>query len=186
MSNNCFIVRLFPVFLMERKFSEYSFPMKTDACNVEDINIHHIKACVLLSCVASFEDWSNIFRTRSFTLCKNDLDKSVRVLCEQTGWLLINKSWEDTSRQYFILSSLMNKRPLQVSPFLDAAQSTSSEVCDFHVWFSRAFVMQYRQTRQDSFRCIARPNSSSASILLWLLLDLHLFAFFLTLPQNNW
>ena len=27
---------------MERKFSEFSFPMKTDACNVEDINMHHI------------------------------------------------------------------------------------------------------------------------------------------------
>ena len=75
--------------------------MNTDACNVEDINILHIKESLLLSCVASFEDWSNIFRTGSFTLCKNDLDfidmsdsvtgvgvhiivinnKSVRVLC---------------------------------------------------------------------------------------------------------
>ena len=53
MSNICFIVRSFPIFLMECKF---------------------IKECLLLSCVASFEDWSSIFRTRSFTLCKNDLD----------------------------------------------------------------------------------------------------------------
>ena len=59
---------------MERKFSEHSFPMKTDACNVEDINVHQIKECLSMSCVASFEDWSNIFRTRSFILCKNDLD----------------------------------------------------------------------------------------------------------------
>ena len=59
---------------MERKFSECSFHMNTDACNVEDINIRHIKECLLLSCVASFEDWSNIFRTRSFTLCNDDLD----------------------------------------------------------------------------------------------------------------
>ena len=48
--------------------------MNTGASNVEDMNIHHIEECLLLSCVASFEDWSNIFRTRSFTLCKNDLD----------------------------------------------------------------------------------------------------------------
>ena len=48
--------------------------MNTDASNVEDMNIHHIEECLLLSCVASFEDWSSIFRTRSFTLCKNDLD----------------------------------------------------------------------------------------------------------------
>ena len=48
--------------------------MNTDASDVEDINILHIKECLLLSCVASFEDWSSIFRTRSFTMCKNDLD----------------------------------------------------------------------------------------------------------------
>ena len=37
--------------------------MNTDACNVEDINIPHVKECLSLSGVASFEDWSNIFRT---------------------------------------------------------------------------------------------------------------------------
>ena len=47
----------------QRKCSEYSFPLKIDASNVEVINIHQIKECLLLSCVASFEDWSNIFRT---------------------------------------------------------------------------------------------------------------------------
>ena len=48
--------------------------MNADAGNVEDIDIHHIKERLLLSCVASFEDWFCLFRTRSFTLCKNDLD----------------------------------------------------------------------------------------------------------------
>ena len=48
--------------------------MNTDASNVEDVNITQIKECLLLSCVAYFEDKSNIFRTRSFPLCKNDLD----------------------------------------------------------------------------------------------------------------
>ena len=42
MSNLCFKVRLFPVFLMEWKFSEYFFPMNTDDSNVDDINIHQI------------------------------------------------------------------------------------------------------------------------------------------------
>ena len=51
-------------------------PMNTDACHVEDINIPHIEECLSLSFDASFEDWSNIFRTRSFTLCKNDLDSN--------------------------------------------------------------------------------------------------------------
>ena len=48
--------------------------MNTDASNVEDINIHRITECLSLSCIASFEDWSNIYRTRSFTLFKNDRD----------------------------------------------------------------------------------------------------------------
>ena len=48
--------------------------MNTDATNVEDINIHHIQECLLLPFVASFEDWYCLFRTRSFTLCKNDRD----------------------------------------------------------------------------------------------------------------
>ena len=48
--------------------------MNTDACNVDDINILHITECLSLSFVASFDDWSNIMRTRSFTLYKNDLD----------------------------------------------------------------------------------------------------------------
>ena len=48
--------------------------MKTNASNVEDINIPQIKERLLMSCIASVEEWSNIFRTRSFTLCKNDRD----------------------------------------------------------------------------------------------------------------
>ena len=69
MPNICFIVRLFPVFLMERKLSEYSFPMKIDASNVEVINVPHIKERSPPPCVAYFE-------ARSFTLCKNDLDSN--------------------------------------------------------------------------------------------------------------
>ena len=45
------------MFLMERQFSEYSFPMKTAACNVEDMNIPQIEECLSMSCIASFEDW---------------------------------------------------------------------------------------------------------------------------------
>ena len=36
----------------------------------------------------------------------------------------------------------MSKRPKQVSPFFDAAHSTSSEVLDFQIWFSQGFLMQ--------------------------------------------
>ena len=50
--------------------------------------------------------------------------------------------------------------------FFDAAHSMSSEVIDFHVWFSPGFQMQWKQARQESFGCIARLNSSLASILL--------------------
>ena len=40
------------------------------------------------------------------------------------------------------LINLMSKRLKQVSLFLDAAQSTSSEVIDFHIWFPPGFLMQ--------------------------------------------
>ena len=83
-------------------------------------------------------------------------NKSVRVPCEPTGWLFINNSprsdlhhfirfptLEKTIfRQHSTLNSLMSKRPSQVSPFLGAAQSTSSEAFDFHIWFSPGFLMQ--------------------------------------------
>ena len=50
--------------------------MITDACNVEDINIPKITEWLSLSLVASCEDWFCLFRTWSFTLCKNDLDSN--------------------------------------------------------------------------------------------------------------
>ena len=36
----------------------------------------------------------------------------------------------------------MSKRHQQVSLSFDAAQSASSEVIDFHIWFSQGFLMQ--------------------------------------------
>ena len=80
----------------------------------------------------------------------------------------------------------MNERPSQVSPFLVAAHSTSSEVFDFHIWFSTGFVMQSRQARSDPSSCMVRSNSSSALILLWLFLHLHLLVFFSTSLQDYW
>ena len=71
MSIICLIERLFP-FLMERKFSEHSFPLKTDVSNVEDT--FHVLKNVCFCLLHNFEDWSKIFHTRSFTLCKNGLD----------------------------------------------------------------------------------------------------------------
>ena len=43
-------------------------------------------------------------------------------------------------RRHSNLSSLMSYRPSQVSPILVAAHSTSSEVFDFHIWFSPGFL----------------------------------------------
>ena len=62
------------MFLMECKVSGWLFLMDTDASNVEDINIHQIMERLLMSCIASSEEWSNIFHNRSFTLFKNDRD----------------------------------------------------------------------------------------------------------------
>ena len=44
--------------------------------------------------------------------------------------------------QHSTLSNLISKRPKQISLFFDAAHSTSSEVIDFHIWFSLGFLMQ--------------------------------------------
>ena len=41
--------------------------MNTDASNVENMNFHQIKERLTMSCIASFEEWSTIFRNRSFT-----------------------------------------------------------------------------------------------------------------------
>ena len=57
------ILRPFSVLSLELKFSDYSSHLNTNASHVEDIDNPH-----------TFAEWSNIFRTRSFTLCKNDLD----------------------------------------------------------------------------------------------------------------
>ena len=42
--------------------------------NVEDMNIPQITERLSMSCIASFEEWSNIFLNRPFTLFKNDRD----------------------------------------------------------------------------------------------------------------
>ena len=41
-------MRLSPVFFKERRFSEYFFPMKIGASNVEDINFLHFEECLRL------------------------------------------------------------------------------------------------------------------------------------------
>ena len=163
-------------------------------------NIPQIIERLSMSCVASFEEWSNIFRNRSFTLFKNDRDfrerfDSVTVsesvssssmqicLCaEWTNRLVVHLQVspfllpalhqistleKTTCRQCSNQSSLMSWRLSEVSLSLVAAHSTRSEVLpDFQIWFSPGFPMQWRQARSDSSRCVVRPNSSSALILL--------------------
>ena len=149
--------------------------MNTDASNVDFINIPQIIERLSMSCIASFEEWSNIFLTWSFTLCKNGLDfneksDSVTVLESISSSSTINLSvccvnkpdgcaftslsvlTSSTSSDFALL-----RRPFFVSipfwvawwasvlyksSFLAAAQSTSSEVFDFHIWFSPGFLMQ--------------------------------------------
>ena len=65
-----------------------------------------------------------------------------------------------------------------VSPFYRTSQLANSEDFDFRVWFSPGFLMQWKQPRQESLRFIARPNSSSASMLLWLFLHLNFCVLF--------
>ena len=116
MSNVCFEVRCFPVFLMECTFSEQFFPMNTDASNVEDINILQIIERLSMSCIASFEEWSNFLRNRSFTLFKNDRDfrekfDSVTVsesISSSMTKLVINRSHRSCSQHFTIFPLLRN------------------------------------------------------------------------------
>ena len=157
--------------------------MKTDASNVEDINIHQIIERLSMSCIASSGERSNIFRNRSSTLLKNDRDFRERIdsaaVSESISSSMTNLSYlcstfhqistlEKTNcRQCSILSSLMSLRPIRVSPYLFAAHFTSSEVrADFQIWFSLGFPMQSRQARSDPSRGIVIPNSSSALLLM--------------------
>ena len=66
--------------------------MNTDASNVEDMNIPQIKERLSMSCIVSFEDWSKIFRNRSFTLCKNDRDFN-----ERFDYVMVSESISSSS-----------------------------------------------------------------------------------------
>ena len=109
---------------MERTFSESFFPMNIDASNVEDINIHHIQECLLLSCVASFEDWSNIFRTRSFTLCKNDRD-----FCDRFDSVAVSESISSSSTINLSVCCVNTPAGCSLTCLPVLASSTSSERC---------------------------------------------------------
>ena len=102
--------------------------MKKHASNVEDINIHHIKQRLSMSCIAYLEEWSNIFRNRTFTLCKNDwmvdsVTVSVSISSSMTnlsfflGELLSTYGSPRSCSQHFTRFPLL-RRPLVVSvPF---------------------------------------------------------------------
>ena len=145
--------------------------MNTDASNVEDINIHQIKECLLLSCVASLRIGPVCFALEH-SLCKNDLDfndmsdsatmsesisssstinLSVCCVNKPGGCSLTSLLEKTNSCQHSTLSNLMSKRPKQVFLFFDAAHSMSSEVIDFHIWFSPGFLMQQRLHRETKF-----------------------------------
>ena len=152
--------------------------MNTDDCNVEDINTPHITECLSLPFVASFEDCFCLFRTWSspcarmiwilttfliLLRCKNSFYRFQQWICpcavriQQVALLYlpsihqISTLEKTNSCQHSTLSNLMSKRPSQVSLFLDAAHSTSSDVNDFHIWFSPAFWCSRRQRGGSPF-----------------------------------
>ena len=98
--------------------------MKIDASNFEEINIHHFKECLLLSCVASFEDLSDIFRSRSFTLCKNDLDFN-----DKSDSVTVLESISSSSTINLSVCCVNKPGGCSFTSFTVLASSTSS---DFH------------------------------------------------------
>ena len=79
-----------------------------------------------MSCIASFENWSDIFRTRSFTLCKNDCD------------------FNDRSDSVTVLESILSSSTITLSVSCANKQGgcsltslpvlTSNNSSDFHSW----------------------------------------------------
>ena len=187
--------------------------MNTDACNVEDISIHHVTECLSLSFVASFEDWSCLFRTWSFTLCKKwsgferhfwfCFGVRIHLIVFNNESVRVLRDYIKSPCSFFhqCIRFPLLRRPNFINiPFWVAwwvsvykgshrsvmlLSSRAQRKLTFMFWFSRGFPMQWKVAHQESFRCIARPNSSSASILLWLFLHLDIFAFFSTSLQNN-
>ena len=78
--------------------------------------------------------------------------------------------------------SVYNRSPCSMMLLSPRAQ----RYLTFMSGFPPGFLMQLKVAHQESVRCIARPNSSSASILLWLFLHLNLFAFFSTSIWDHW
>ena len=166
--------------------------MNTVASTVEDINTSQIIERLSMSCIASFEEWSNIFRNHRDFWRKVRLCDGVRVHIIIDDKLVIYGSPRSCS-QHFTRFPLL-RRPLVVNvPFWVVwwACAHHKSPCSWlllikraqkyvltQMWFSPGFPMQSKQARSDPSRCIARPNSSSALILLWLFLHLHLLVFF--------
>ena len=100
--------------------------MDTDASNVEDTNIHHFLECLLLSCVVCFEDWSWIFRTRSFTLCKNDRDFD-----ERSDSVAVLESLSSSSTRNWSVCSVNKPGGCSLTGLTVLASNISS---DFHSW----------------------------------------------------
>ena len=97
----------------------------------------HIKECLLLCCVASFEDWSNIFRTRSFTCARmiwilNEIADSATVLESMSSSSTIN------------LSVCCVNKPGGCS-FTSLSVLTSSTSSDFHSGFWKVSVRTSKQ-----------------------------------------
>ena len=89
-------------------------------------NIHLAKQCLLLSWVASFEDWSNIFGTRSFTLCKNDLD-----FHDMSDSATVSESISSLSTRNLCVCWVKEPGGCSFTSLIVLTSSTSS---DFHSW----------------------------------------------------
>ena len=124
-------------FFQKKNCSAIKFSDMSNICFIVR-SIIHIKECLLLSCVACFEDWSWIFRTRSFTLRKNDLDFN-----DMPDSATVSESISSSSTKNLSVCC-MNKPDGCSQTGLPVLTSINSS--DFHSWqdhFSSAFLSEY-------------------------------------------
>ena len=123
-----------------------------------------------MSCIASFEEWSNIFRNRSFTLFKNDRD-----------------FWERFD-SVAVSESMSSWRPLVVNvPFWAVwwASAHHKSPCS-----AQRYVLTFRFFFHRACRCsrgkhVRIPHAvSQDQIHHWLFLHMHLLVFFSTSLQD--
>ena len=146
----------------EMSLESRSFLHRVDSCNVEDLNILHMKECLLLSCVASFEDWSNIFSTRSSVFMGKEYSENLRSI-KNTGINLTMKQMFDISEKLIVGQSDENYGVTPINCEDSSWKYLSLVGGEEVISLSHAKVYVF----SDSVLCLGKMNQNPTSNTVW-------------------